>query len=116
MGVARQVDVVNAFGVPLPTVKRYLKLLRDRGSRAFFTEPQRRSASVLQGEARQIAERVLGEGGSVPEAAQASGLKANTLHKAIRAGRMPGVKKKLVLRSQRPSPLKANGARSTVQP
>src|ERR1039458_6839664 len=25
MGAARQVDVVNAFGVPLPTVKRYLR-------------------------------------------------------------------------------------------
>jgi hypothetical protein len=30
MGAARQVDVVNAFGVPLPTVKRYLKLLQTR--------------------------------------------------------------------------------------
>jgi transposase len=94
MGAARQVDVVNAFGVPLPTVKRYLKLLRDHGSKAFFTEPKRRSAPVLKGEARQIAERVIEEGGSVPEAAQASGVKANTLHKAIRAGHLLGVKKK----------------------
>jgi hypothetical protein len=102
MGAVRQVDIVNAFGVPLPTVKRYLKLLRDRGSKAFFAEPKRRSASVLRGEARQLAERLIEEGRSVPEVAQASGVKANTLHKAIRAGRLPAVKK------NRPSPVGAH--------
>jgi transposase len=116
MGVARQVDIVNAFGVPLPTVKRYLRLLRDHGSKAFFAEPKRRSAAVLKGEARQIAERLIAEGRSVPEAAQASGVKANTLHKAIRAGRLPGVKKKSSQPNQRPFRPKANAARSTAQP
>ena len=115
MGVARQVDIVNAFGIPLPTVKRYLKLLRDHGSKAFFAEPKRRSASVLKGERRQIAERLIEEGKSVPEVAQASGVKANTLHKAIRAGGLPSVKKKRPSRIQRPSPPKANAARSTAQ-
>src|SRR5258706_7796684 len=90
MDVVRQVDIVNAFGVPLPTVKRYLKLLRDQGPKAFFTEPKRRSASVLKDEVRQVVERLIEEGRSVPET---SGVKANTLHKAIRAGRLPGVKK-----------------------
>lgn len=116
MGAVRQVDIVNAFGVPLPTVKRYLKLLRDRGSKAFFAEPKRRSASVLRGEARQLAERLIEEGRSVPEVAQASGVKANTLHKAIRAGRLPAVKKKRPSLLQRLSPPKANAARSTAQP
>jgi transposase len=103
-GAARQVDIVNAFGVPLPTVKRYLKLLRDQGSKAFYGEPKRRSASVLNGEAEQIAARLLEEGRSVPEVAEASGVKANTLHKAIRAGRLPAVKKKRPPRRQRSSP------------
>jgi hypothetical protein len=93
-GAVRQVDIVNAFGVPLPTVKRHLKLLRDHGPEVFFAKPKRRSASVLQGEARQIAERLILEGRSVPEVAEASGVKANTLHKAIRAGRLPRAKKK----------------------
>lgn len=107
---------MNAFGVPLPTVKRYVKLLRDHGSKAFFAEPKRRSATVLQGEARQIAERLIAEGASVPDVAQASGVKANTLHKAIRTGRLPGVKKKSSLRSRRLFPPKANAARSIAQP
>lgn len=94
MGAVRQVDIVNAFGVPLPTVKRYLKLLRDHGPKSFFAAPNRRSAPVLKGEARQTAERLIEEGRSVPEVAEASGVKANTLHKAIRAGRLPSVKKK----------------------
>jgi len=117
MGAARQVDIVKAFGVPLPTVKRYLKRLREQGSKAFFAEPKRRSAAVLHGEARQIAESLLAEGRGVPEVAQASGVKANTLHKAIRAGRLPGVKKKKSrLRIQRPSPPRANVAKSTAAP
>jgi transposase-like protein len=85
-------------------VKRYLKLLRDQGSKAFYGEPKRRSASVLNGEAEQIAARLLEEGRSVPEVAEASGVKANTLHKAIRAGRLPAVKKKRPPRRQRSSP------------
>ena len=116
MGVVRQVDIVNAFGVPLPTVKRYLKLLRDHGPKVFFSEPKRRSASVLKGEARQAVERLIEEGKSVPEVAEASGVKANTLHKAMRAGRLPRAKKNNSPRIEHPSPRKANAARSTVRP
>ena len=70
IGAVRQVDIVNAFGVPLPTVKRYLRLLRDHGPKVFFAEPKRRAARVLHGETRQIAERLIEEGRSVPEVAQ----------------------------------------------
>jgi len=116
MNVARQVDIVTAFGVPLPTVKRYLKLLRDHGPESFFVEPKPRSASVLKGEVRETVQRLIEEGASVPEVAEASGVKANTLHKAIRAGRLPRVKKKYPSRIQLPSPPKANVARATARP
>jgi hypothetical protein len=113
-GSARQADIVNAFGVPLATVKRYLKLLRDHGSGAFFAEPGVRSASVLKGEKLQTVQSLLQEGGSVPDVAQATGIAANTLHKAIRAGRLPAVKKKSPRRVLKPSPPKANAAKSTA--
>lgn len=116
MGAVRQVDIVNAFGVPLPTVKRYLKLLRDHGPKVFFAEPKRRSASVLKDEIRQAVERLIEEGRSVREVAEVSGVKANTLHKAIRAGRLPRAKKNNPPRIQHLSPRKANGARLTAQP
>jgi transposase len=115
IGAARQGDIAKTFGVPLSTVKRYLKLLREQGPEAFFAEPRRRSASVLNGEARESVESLLREGRSVPEVAQATGIMANTLHKAIRAGRLPGVQKKLPPPTQqatfRP---KANAARPTA--
>jgi transposase-like protein len=93
-GAARQVDIAEGFGVPLSTVKRYLKRLRVHGSKAFFAEPKRRSEPVLKGEARRVAESLLREGRSVPEVALATGIRANTLHKAIRAGRLVAVEKK----------------------
>ena len=113
-GTARQADIVNTFGVPLATVKRYLKLLRVQGPEAFFAEPKHRSASVLNGEVRENVASLLQEGRSVPEVARASGVKANTLHKAIRAGRLPAVKKKLPAKSQT-SPPRAHAVRSTAR-
>jgi transposase len=94
MGVVRQGDIVETFGVPLSTVKRYLKLFREQGVKAFFAEPKGRSGSVLKDEVKETAESLLREGLSVPDVAQATGVKANTLHKAIRAKRLPAVKKK----------------------
>jgi hypothetical protein len=115
MGAARQVDIVNAFGVPLPTVKRYLKLLRDHGAKAFFAEPGVRSGSVLNDEKLQSAQSLLQEGNSVPEVARATGIRANTLHKAIRAGRLPAVKKNSPRRARKKlSPPKASAAKSTA--
>ena len=114
MGSARQGDIVKTFGVPRQTVKRYLKLLREQGAEAFFAEPRRRSAPVLQGEALENVARLLRDGGSVPEVAQATGIRANTLHKAIRARRLPAVKKKLWPHAPAISPPKANAAKSTA--
>lgn len=114
-GSARQADIVNTFGVPLATVKRYLKLLRDHGSGAFFVEPGVRSGSVLKGDRMKLVRSLLEEGSSVPEVAQATGIAANTLHKAIRAGRLPAVKKNVPLRTRKkPSPPRANAAKSTA--
>jgi transposase len=92
-GTVRQRDIVQAFGVPLATVKRYMKMHRERGAAGFFQTPGRRSASVLRGEVRQRAQELLDEGQSVPAVSREIGVKGNTLHKAIRAGRLRVVKK-----------------------
>ena len=115
-GAARQVDIANAFAVPLTTVKRYVRLLREHGSKAFFAEPKRRSETVLTEEVRPIVESLLQEGRGVPEVAKATGIHANTLHKAIRAGRLPEAQKKTVAgRSvQNPRPPRASGAKATA--
>lgn len=91
-GTVKQGDIVKAFGVPRITVKRYAKLLRRQGTKGFFAPPKRRSAPVLTGEVLSKAQALLEAGKSVPEAGRALGVLADTLHKAIRAGRL--VKKK----------------------
>lgn len=93
-GTVRQRDIVRAFGVPLATVKRYMKVHRQHGAAGFFQQPGRRSATVLTAEVKQQAQALLDEGKSVPEVSGEIGVAGNTLHKAIQAGRLHAFKKK----------------------
>jgi len=81
--------------VPMITVKRYVKLYRDHGSQGFYeATPRHSSASVLQGPVLEQAQQLLDAGRSVPEVAAELNVLRNTLHKAIRAGRLRGPQKK----------------------
>ena len=93
-GTVRQRDIARAFGVPLATVKRYMKVYREQGAAGFFRARRRRSASVLTPEVKQRAQALLDQGKSVPEVSREVCVAANTLHKAIRAGRLHEFKKK----------------------
>ena len=94
-GTAKQQEIVKAFGVPIITVKRYAKLYRDEGTKGFFeTKPRHNSASVLKGEVLEQAQQLLDQKRSVPEVAVQLGVLANTIHKAIRAGRLRAGQKK----------------------
>ncbi|HEY6306421.1 MAG TPA: hypothetical protein VI488_08215 [Candidatus Angelobacter sp.] len=95
-GTVKPKEIVRAFGVPMITVKRYVKVLRERGTEGFYVaKPRHSSASVLKGEVRERAQQLLEAGRSVPEVAQELEVLANTLHKAIRAGRLRQGQKKL---------------------
>ncbi len=94
-GTVKPKEIVKTFGVPMVTVKRYVKLYRDHGSKGFYeSKPRHSSASVLKGQVLEQAQRLLDEGQSVPEVAETVQVLANTLHKAIGAGRLRGFKKK----------------------
>jgi len=93
-GAVRQRDIVKAFHVPLGTVKRYMKVYRERGTGGFYRPPRRRSANVLTAEVQQRAQALLDEGKGVPEVSRTIQVAGNTLHKAIRAGRLHALKKK----------------------
>jgi hypothetical protein len=99
-GTIRHGDVVRTFGVPLATVKRYVKLYREQGAKGFFAPRKHRSASVLDEETKARAQALLETGRSVPEVGRELEILPNTLHKAIRAGRLhpaaktPAAKKK----------------------
>src|ERR1035441_4344684 len=94
-GTVKPKEIVKTFGVPMITVKRYVKLYRDHGSKGFYeTKPRHSSASVLKAEVLEQAQRLLDEGRSVPEVAAGLNVLTNTVHKAIRAGRLRPSQKK----------------------
>jgi len=95
-GTVGQAEIARAFHVPLGTVKRYARRYRDSGAKGFFTPPKRRSAAVLKGEVKEQAQALLDEGKSVPEVGKATGVLADTLHKAIDSGRLHQPSKKRI--------------------
>src|SRR5664279_1609370 len=67
-GTVKPKEIVQAFGVPMITVKRYVQVLRERGAEGFYVaKPRHDTASVLKGEVQQRAQQLLDEGRSVPE-------------------------------------------------
>ena len=94
-GTAKPKEIVQTFRVPMGTVKRYMKVYRDYGAKGFYEpKPRHSSASVLKGEVLERAQQLLDEGPSVPEVAKQLEVLANTIHKAIRAGRLRQPQKK----------------------
>ena len=94
-GTVKPKEMVKTFGVPMITVKRYVKLYREQGAKGFYSSnPRHSSASVLKGDVLEQAQKLLEEGRSVPEVAAELNVLTNTLHKAIRAGRLPGFQEK----------------------
>jgi hypothetical protein len=89
-GTATQGQIVRAFGVPAITVKRSVKRYRTAGVAAFFAPPKPRPGRKLTPELLPQAQALLDEGLAVPAVSARTGVLANTLHKALRAGRLVG--------------------------
>ena len=87
-GTASQGQIVRAFGVPAVTVKRSVKRYRQAGVAAFFAPPQPRPGRKLTPEVLTQAQAWLDAGETVPQVSAHTGVLANTLHKALRAGRL----------------------------
>ena len=92
---AKPKEIVRTFGVPMGTVKRYVRVYRDHGAKGFYEpNPRHSSASVLKGEVLERAQQLLDQGQNVPEVVKQLNVLGNTLHKAIRAGRLRAHQKK----------------------
>lgn len=87
-GNVKQADIVKAFGVPSISVKRSVKRLREQGARGFFKEAKGRSPHILTPEILEKAQRLLYKGHNPSEVSRKLNLKANTIRKAIQAGRL----------------------------
>ena len=97
-GSASQGDIRRAFGVPKIAVQRAVDKYRSGGAGAFFVPPKPRAGRRLTLAVLVEVQARLDQGESVPAISAASGVLANTIHKALRAGRLrAGVKKKILL-------------------
>jgi len=87
-GSATQAEICRAFGVSKISVKRSVKLYREKGMAGFYAEPNRRGAAVLTPPVLDKVQALLDEGRSIPEIAKELTLKADTLRKAVQAGKL----------------------------
>jgi len=88
MGVAKQSDLVRAFGVSGLLVKRAVKQYREEGSQGFFAPRKYRGAAVLTTEVCTQAQELLDQGETPSAVAHRLGVKVDTLSKAVRTGRL----------------------------
>ncbi|MFZ2956739.1 MAG: hypothetical protein WA705_07620 [Candidatus Ozemobacteraceae bacterium] len=93
-GNATQPEISKAFGVTLISVKRSVKVFREKGAAGFFAPPPRRGPSVLTPDVLSEVQQLLDQGVDVSEVSKERNLKKDTLKKAIQEGRLHQVKKK----------------------
>jgi transposase len=93
-GNAKQAEVARVFGIPDVTVKRAVKRYREEGPKGFYTPRKARGAAVLTPGVMAEAQRLLDEGLETADVARRLELKADTLSKAVRAGRLHKPSKK----------------------
>jgi hypothetical protein len=87
-GYVTQSDIIRTFGVTSISVKRAVKIYREKGPKGFYTPRVTRGAAVLVDVVVAQAEELLAEGESEAAVAEKLQVKRNTLQKAIRAGRI----------------------------
>jgi len=96
-GNVKQIEIAKAFGVPYISVKRSVNRLRKEGPEGFFkTEAKARTPHVLTDEVVEKVQGYLDKGCNPAEIAEKLELKANTIRKAIQAGRLCKKKQKTV--------------------
>lgn len=87
-GVAKEAQIVRAFGVSKRSVIRSVHLYREKGPQGFFEARKTRGAAVLTPPVLEQVQALLDQGREIAQAAERVGLKPNTLNKAVLAGRL----------------------------
>lgn len=93
-GNATQAEICRAFGISKISMKRSVKLYRKEGMAGFFAEPNRRGPAVLTPPILEQIQGLLDEGWAIPRIAKELSLKADTLRKAVQAGKLHKPQKK----------------------
>ena len=93
-GSASQAEICRAFGVSKISVLRSVKLYREKGMAGFFAPQMCRGPAVLTPLVLEQVQERLDADRPIAEIAGELGLKADTLHKALRSGKLRRPKKK----------------------
>ena len=93
-GSAKQADICRAFGVSKISVKRSVKIYREKGIAGFFEQPQRRGAAVLTPDVLKQIQSMLDKEQLISDIAKELDLKADTLCKAVSASKLHKPQKK----------------------
>ena len=93
-GSVKQSEICRTFGVTRISVKRSVKLYREKGAAGFYEKHRGGGATVLTPEILKEAQQLLDEGLEIKEVAENLGIKKDTIRKAITNGRLHKVSKK----------------------
>lgn len=93
-GSVSQAEICRAFGVSKISVLRSVKLYREKGMAGFFEPRNCRGPAVLTPPVLGQVQELLDDGQSIPKIAKELDLKADTLHKAVRSGKIHKPQKK----------------------
>ena len=96
-GHTQQAEIARAFGVTKISVKRSVKLYREEGPGGFYKPKKRRGAAKLTRPVIEQIQQLLDEHEEVADIAIKFAIKADTLSKAIRVGRLHKPAKKKIL-------------------
>ena len=95
-GHTQQMEIVRAFGVTQISVKHSVKLYREEGARGFYKQKKSRGAAILTPTVLEQVQQLLTEHEEVADIAAKLGIKADTLTRAIRSGRLHKPAKKKI--------------------
>ncbi|MES0446697.1 MAG: hypothetical protein ABUJ92_09160 [Desulfobacterales bacterium] len=93
-GSVKQVDIYKAFGVTPLSIKRSVKVYREKGAAGFFEKPRRRGPAVLTKPVLETIQGLLDEDYKIPEIARKLDLLADTIRKAVKVGKLHKPQKK----------------------
>jgi len=93
-GHVKQSDIIRAFGVTSISVKRSVKIYREKGPKGFYAPRVTRGPAVLVEDVVSEIEGRLAGGATPADVAKTLGMKLNTIQKAMREGRIRAAVKK----------------------
>ena len=102
-GNATQAELVRALGIPPVTLKRSVKLYKEKGPQGFFEPHKRGGPRVLTVDTVTEIEQLFEEGKDVSEISMQLGVRADTIKKGIQQGRVKKKSQMQINNNQKPT-------------